>query len=113
MPSEPICVNLLRSPKIDSERDGMVSSKTIPESVFVNVYGAQESILPGWETIPGLLKRFTHMGSRVVEETPKRRQKWKIFSTGESKSTICYSTITKNFDNITSINIVSQFASLT
>jgi hypothetical protein len=29
------------------------------EPVFVNVYGAQESIPPGCESIPGLLRRFT------------------------------------------------------
>jgi hypothetical protein len=54
-----------------------------PESVFVNVYGAQESIqptyvawrtgttnrvacntgTPGWESDPGLLKRSTSTGS--------------------------------------------------
>ena len=33
------------------------------ESVFVNVYGAQKSILPGWESIPRLLKRFANTGS--------------------------------------------------
>jgi hypothetical protein len=33
------------------------------ESVFVNVSGAQESILPGWESIAGFLKRFTNAGS--------------------------------------------------
>jgi hypothetical protein len=27
-----------------------------PEPVIVNVYGAQESISPGWESILGLLK---------------------------------------------------------
>ncbi len=26
------------------------------EHVFANIYGAQESIQPGWESIPGLLK---------------------------------------------------------
>jgi hypothetical protein len=31
--------------------------------VFVNVYGAQELIPPGWELIPGLHKRFTNTGS--------------------------------------------------
>ncbi len=30
------------------------------EPVFVKVLGAQESILPGWELIPGLLNRFTN-----------------------------------------------------
>ncbi len=33
------------------------------EPVFVNIYGAQESIPPGWESIPGLLKRFSNSGS--------------------------------------------------
>ncbi len=28
------------------------------ETEFVNVKGVQESIPPGWESIPGLLKRF-------------------------------------------------------
>ncbi len=36
------------------------------EPVFVNVYGAQESILPGWESIPGFLKRFANTGSECV-----------------------------------------------
>jgi hypothetical protein len=35
----------------------------IPEPVFVKVSGSQESILAGWESIPGLLKRFTNTGS--------------------------------------------------
>ena len=30
-----------------------------PQPDFVNVYAAQESIPPGWESIPGLLKRLT------------------------------------------------------
>jgi hypothetical protein len=34
-----------------------------PEPVFVNVYGDQESIPLCWESVPGLLKRFTNMGS--------------------------------------------------
>jgi hypothetical protein len=38
------------------------------EPVFVNVYRAQESIPPGWESIPRLLKRFTNTGSGVSEE---------------------------------------------
>ncbi len=33
------------------------------EPVLVNVYGAQESIPPGWESIPGFLKKFTNTGS--------------------------------------------------
>jgi hypothetical protein len=33
------------------------------EPVFANIYGAQESIQPGWESIPGLLKRSTNTGS--------------------------------------------------
>jgi hypothetical protein len=32
------------------------------EPVFVNVYGAQESILPGRESIPGLVKKSTNTG---------------------------------------------------
>jgi hypothetical protein len=35
----------------------------LSERVFVNVYGAQESIPPG---IPGLLKRFTDTGSASI-----------------------------------------------
>ena len=31
-----------------------------PDPVLVDVNGAQESIPPGWESIPGLLKRFTN-----------------------------------------------------
>ncbi len=34
-----------------------------PEPVFVNVYGAQEWIPPGWESIPAVLKRFTNTSS--------------------------------------------------
>jgi hypothetical protein len=34
-----------------------------PEPEFVNVKGAQESIPPSWELIPGLLKRFENSGS--------------------------------------------------
>jgi hypothetical protein len=52
------------------------------EPVFVNVYGAPESIPPGWESIPGLLKRFTNTGSdssNTVEGTEK-----------EESETICY-----------------------
>jgi hypothetical protein len=61
----------------------------LSETEFVNVYGAQESIQrnrysslciwragtknsavvytgpPGWESIPGLIKRFTNTGSEV------------------------------------------------
>ncbi len=66
MPSEPIFVNLLRSPKIDSERDGMVSSKTIPESVFSNVYGAQESILRNdFVSLRSLAGRYDKSGCRT------------------------------------------------
>jgi hypothetical protein len=32
---------------------------------FVNAYRAQESIAPGWESIPGLLKRSTNTGSDI------------------------------------------------
>ncbi len=45
------------------------------EPVFVNVYGAQESIPPAyvawragpicWESIPGLLKRLTNTGAKT------------------------------------------------
>jgi hypothetical protein len=38
--------------------------KTEPE--FFNVHEAQESISPGWESILGLLKRFTNTGSGFV-----------------------------------------------
>jgi hypothetical protein len=34
--------------------------RTVP--VFLNFEEAKESILPGWESIPGLLKRFTNSG---------------------------------------------------
>jgi hypothetical protein len=37
-----------------------------PEAVFVNVYRAQESIAPGWESIPGLLKRPTNTGFDIL-----------------------------------------------
>ncbi len=32
------------------------------EPLFVNAYGAQQSIPPGWESIPGLLKSSTNTG---------------------------------------------------
>jgi hypothetical protein len=35
----------------------------LPEPVFVKVHGAQESIPSGWESILGLLKKFTNTGS--------------------------------------------------
>jgi hypothetical protein len=40
------------------------------EPVFVNVYGvdSEESIPPDWETIPGLLKRFTSTVLRRGED---------------------------------------------
>jgi hypothetical protein len=38
---------------------------SFPGPVFVNVYGAQ-SIPPGWESIPGLLKRLTNTDSVPV-----------------------------------------------
>jgi hypothetical protein len=37
-----------------------------PEPLFLNVYGAQESIPPGWESTPGLLQKFTNTGSGEV-----------------------------------------------
>jgi hypothetical protein len=37
------------------------------EPVFENVNRAQESIPPSWESIPGLLKRFTKYGLWIVE----------------------------------------------
>jgi hypothetical protein len=44
--------------------------KENPEPVFVNIYGArnrsEESIPPDWESIPGLLKRSTNMGSAAL-----------------------------------------------
>jgi hypothetical protein len=50
------------------------------EPVFVNILGAQESIPkelipPGWESIPGLLKRFKYSGSVPFSTvcTEKRR----------------------------------------
>ncbi len=36
-----------------------IDCSKIPETVFVNVYGAQKSIPPDWESILGLLKGFT------------------------------------------------------
>ncbi len=38
---------------------------TQKEAVFVNVEGAQESIPPGLESIPVLIKRFTNTGSGI------------------------------------------------
>jgi hypothetical protein len=40
----------------------------LSELVFVNVYGAQESIPPGWESILGLLKRSTNTGSKSISD---------------------------------------------
>ncbi len=40
------------------------------EPELVNVSGAQESIPPGWESIPRLLKRFTNSGSEFYLITP-------------------------------------------
>jgi hypothetical protein len=37
------------------------------EPVFVNVSGVQDSIPPGWESIPGLFKRFTNTGSSLFQ----------------------------------------------
>jgi hypothetical protein len=37
----------------------------IAEPIFVNVYGDQESIPTGWESVPGLLKKFTNTGSEI------------------------------------------------
>jgi hypothetical protein len=48
------------------------------EPVVVNVYGAQESIPPGWESIPGLLKRFTNTGSGIQVCTEPRNNLNKI-----------------------------------
>ncbi len=50
----------------------LLHRKNNPEPVFVNVYGAQESvprnpIRAGWESIPGLLKRSTNSGSEGRE----------------------------------------------
>jgi hypothetical protein len=36
-----------------------------PEPVFVNNYGAQESISPGWESISGLLEGSTNTTSEL------------------------------------------------
>ncbi len=52
--------------KDDVISEGGVGGLIFPvnaEPVFVNVYGAQESIPPGWESIPGPLKRFPNTGS--------------------------------------------------
>jgi hypothetical protein len=47
------------------------------EPVFVNVYGAQESIQPArLGIIPGLLKRFTNMGSGKARMT-RSLDNWK------------------------------------
>ena len=41
------------------------------EPVIVNIYGAQESIPPGWESIPGLLKGSTNTGQAVTHPACK------------------------------------------
>jgi len=45
------------------ENQFTIRVKYITEPVFVNVYGAQESIPPAWVSIPGLLKRSKNTGS--------------------------------------------------
>jgi hypothetical protein len=44
----------------------------ITEPVFVNVYGAHPygTGPPGWESIPGLLKRFTNTGPGLFVADP-------------------------------------------
>jgi hypothetical protein len=55
------------------------------EPVIVNIYGAPESIPPGWESIPGLPNRFTKTGSDSSnsEDIFKRNLK-------KGSDTICY-----------------------
>jgi hypothetical protein len=42
------------------------------EPVFVNVYGAQESITPGWESIPELLKRVIQVRAQSAPTVQRR-----------------------------------------
>ncbi len=79
-------VKLLRSPVTDSEESIDFASLCslpdwydnpipidcykIPEPVYVYAYGAQESISPGWELIPGLLKRSTNTVSAQHSSFP-------------------------------------------
>jgi hypothetical protein len=48
-----------------SHQRGMLKIQK-PEPLFVDFYGAQESIPPDWESTPGLLKIFTNTGSGEV-----------------------------------------------
>ncbi len=84
------------------------------ESELVNVSGVQESIPPGWESIPGLLKRFTNSGSEfrcAVEDVKeqfsagaaanlqKRRTNYLnffLFSTSENMTSQVYAVICLN-----------------
>jgi hypothetical protein len=53
----------------------------LSEPVFVNVYGALESIPTGRESIHGLLKRFTNTGKTLPATKRERKGGLLIFST--------------------------------
>ncbi len=57
---EPVFVNVLRSPGIDSE-------ESIPPAYVAwragTTYRGCRTVPSGWDSIPGLLKRFTNTGS--------------------------------------------------
>ncbi len=44
------------------------------EPVFVNVYGAKESIPPGWKSIPGTLKGL-QIRALVIKQRRERRKR--------------------------------------
>ncbi len=57
-----------------------LSSTRNPEPVFVNAHAAQESIPPGWESIPGLLEKFTNTGSAHHASTCAARNPQPVFA---------------------------------
>jgi hypothetical protein len=60
--------------KTGMDNDGNIlfyMHRTCTGPVFVNVYGAQEP--PGWESIPGLLKRSTNTGTVQAQSGDGRR----------------------------------------
>ncbi len=86
--------------------------KDSKKPVFVNVYVAQESgeesIQPGWVSIPGLFKRSTNTGSgkfRTVQLVVWGLKKLTIISAQQEDS---YVDLTRNL-TFGNINIVTQY----
>jgi hypothetical protein len=74
--------------------DAEISSETA-EPVFVIVYGAQESIPPGWEAIPGYLKglqirALISNGWRFKPSFAKRDKKHTAFKTAGSGYSVSF-----------------------